>query len=60
MKGALLTVNIRSSVWLALDDLNLPYKIDLCVFDLLNSRSLEEHIERVGIELYRKTVLNYL
>lgn len=58
MKGALLTDNIRSSVWLALDDLNLPFKIDLSVFDLLHSESLEEHIERVGISFYLKQTIH--
>jgi predicted nucleotidyltransferase len=38
----------------ALDDLLLPYTIDLSIFDLLDHASLREHIERVGREFYRR------
>jgi len=37
-----------------LDELPLPYKYDLQPFDLIKSRALREHIERVGIPLYRR------
>jgi uncharacterized protein len=36
----------------ALDDLLLPYTIDLSVFELLNHGDLKAHIARVGIEFY--------
>ena len=38
----------------ALDDLLLPYMIDLSVFHLLNHPELEAHIQRVGQVLYKR------
>jgi uncharacterized protein len=37
-----------------IDELLLPYTVDLSVFSTLNHPELEAHIERVGKELYRK------
>ena len=39
----------------ALDELLLPYTIDLSVFALLNHPELEAHIERVGLVFYEKS-----
>lgn len=41
----------------ALDDLLLPYSIDLSVFALLNHPELEAHIQRVGLVFYEKGTL---
>ena len=38
----------------AIDELLLPYTVDLSVFDQLNNQSLREHIERVGQVLYAR------
>lgn len=35
-----------------LDELPLPYRFDVLVFDLISLQPLREHIERVGIRLY--------
>lgn len=35
-----------------LDDLNLPYQIDLSVFRELNNPELIDHIKRVGVSFY--------
>lgn len=35
----------------ALDDLLLPWKIDLAVWHMLDQATLREHIERVGVDL---------
>lgn len=37
-----------------IDDLLLPYTVDLSVFDQLNNADLREHIERVGQVLYAR------
>ncbi len=37
-----------------LDDLLLPYKIDLSLFHQLTQPELIEHIQRVGLVLYEK------
>lgn len=38
-----------------LDDLLLPYKIDLSVFHKIENTDLIEHINRAGIKFYEKT-----
>jgi predicted nucleotidyltransferase len=38
----------------ALDDLLLPYKIDLSIFANISNPNLLGHIERVGLVLYEK------
>ncbi len=38
----------------ALDDLLLPYKIDLSVKDHIENTELLDHIDRVGVSFYRK------
>ena len=38
-----------------IDELLLPYTVDLSVFDQLQSHELREHIERVGKVLYQRT-----
>lgn len=35
----------------AVDSLDLPWEIDLIVFDLLSDEAVKEHIQRVGISL---------
>ena len=37
-----------------LDDLLLPYQIDLSLFSQIEHEGLKEHIERVGVEFYRR------
>ncbi|MCD6347687.1 MAG: hypothetical protein J7L96_09735 [Bacteroidales bacterium] len=45
-----------SAVADALDDLLLPYMIDLSVFELLNHPEMKAHIQRVGQVLYRRNI----
>ena len=52
--GVPLSRDLRSTVACALDDLMLPYTIDLSVFDTLNHAELKEHIERVGVVFYER------
>jgi len=40
-----------------LDDLLLPYTIDLSLYAMLDHVELRAHIERVGRELYRRPPL---
>lgn len=35
-----------------IDDLLLPYKVDLSLFHTIDNKDLIEHIERIGINLY--------
>ena len=50
--GVALTAGLRSAIADALDDLLLPYTIDLSIFDQLDHAQLREHIERVGVVFY--------
>ena len=38
----------------ALDELMLPYKIDIIIYKNMTNQALIEHIERVGIVLYQR------
>jgi uncharacterized protein len=50
--SAMLSMDIAQQ----LDDLLLPYTIDLSVFELINHPDLRAHIARVGLELYATKV----
>ena len=52
--GEALSSDLRSTIASALDDLMLPYTIDLSVFNQLNHEELREHIERVGVVFYER------
>ena len=52
--GEAVTSDLCSEVASALDDLLLPYTIDLSVFEELNHAKLREHIERVGVLFYER------
>jgi predicted nucleotidyltransferase len=49
-----LTDEIMSRIYWALDDLLLPYKIDLSLFSGLKEPALLDHIRRAGIALYTR------
>ena len=49
-----LTDTVMSRIYWALDDLLLPYKIDLSLFAGLKHPALIDHIRRVGIVLYSR------
>lgn len=52
--GKQLTHRLSATVAAELDDLLLPYTIDLSIFDELNNARLSEHIERVGVVFYQR------
>lgn len=52
--GADLTLSVRHRIAVDLDDLLLPYMIDLSVFGEIGDPDLIEHIQRVGTILYSK------
>jgi uncharacterized protein len=37
-----------------LDDLMLPYRLDIALLHQINNRDLQEHITRVGVRLYER------
>lgn len=55
LKGDNITEEIRSKLFLDLDDLNTLYLIDLSIYHTLSSPSLKDHIDRIGKILYKKS-----
>jgi len=54
IKGQNLDFDDTLSLLRKIDDLNIPYKIDLINYDTINEPDLKDHIDRVGIELYSR------
>jgi uncharacterized protein len=52
--GKILTFDQLSAIALELDDLLLPYTIDLSIFEHLSHTELREHIERIGVVFYQR------
>lgn len=52
--GPDLNASILSRISSVLDDLLLPYKIDLSIFANISNSNLISHIERVGVVFYEK------
>ena len=55
--GEELDERVMSRLYWALDDLLLPYEMDLSNFTDLRHPALIEHIRRVGVVLYDKNVV---
>lgn len=49
-----LTLHILYDIMGRIDDLLLPYKIDVSIFNDINDSELIEHIRRVGVVFYSK------
>ncbi len=54
LHGTGLTPALCATIAEALDDLLLPYTIDLSVFAELRHPELEAHIQRVGVVFYQR------
>ena len=54
--GEGLTLSILYSLENDLDDLLLPYKIDLSIFQKIENPDLIAHIEQVGLDSFLKSV----
>ena len=52
LKGDNLTHRELAKIELELDDLSMPYKIDLSLFRQIDNPNLIEHIGRVGVVFY--------
>jgi predicted nucleotidyltransferase len=53
LKGKHLSLSILSEIINQLDDLLLPYKIDISIYDQINNPELLDHITRIGGNLYQ-------
>lgn len=57
--GDTLDLDLLHSIEIALDELLLPYTIDLSIFHKIENTDLIEHIKRVGIVIYdRDNIIN--
>lgn len=54
LKGEHLTLSLLFAIETVLDDLLLPYKIDLSIYHKIENPDLIEHINRVGLTFYLK------
>jgi len=52
LKGAALTLETLNKIENELEDLLLPYSIDISIYHQIDNAELLDHIERVGITLY--------
>lgn len=52
--GETIDLELLQKIENALDDLLLPYNIDLSIFDKIDNLDLIKHIERVGVLFYEK------
>ncbi len=52
--GTALDLTLQQVIEQELDDLLLPYKIDLSIYHDITNQDLKEHIKRVGKVLFRK------
>jgi predicted nucleotidyltransferase len=53
MYGDTLNHTVLLKILDELDDLLLPWSIDLSIFKQIDNVSLQEHVERVGVVFYR-------
>lgn len=54
IKGKNIDLILQSKIECDLDDLLLPYKFDISIYDRIANAELLDHIERVGKKLYEK------
>lgn len=54
LKGKDLDLHLLNQICLELDDLLLPYRIDLSLFSSIENPDLIDHINRVGKIFYKK------
>ena len=52
--GEALTHSVLSRIDTELDDLLLPYTIDLSIFHQIDNPAMVEQIQRIGIDFYEK------
>jgi predicted nucleotidyltransferase len=54
LRGADLTLNTLYKILDDLDELFLPYTLDLSIFNAISDPDVLEHIQRVGVTFYQK------
>ena len=59
LHGERLTYKALMKIAGEIDELPIPYTVDLSVFDLLNHAKLKDHIKRVGKTFYKKEKIKW-
>jgi predicted nucleotidyltransferase len=54
--GSNIDLNVLNRISLALDDLLLPYEIDISIYKHIDNEQLVQHIERVGKTFYARNL----
>ena len=54
LHGESLTPRLCATIAETLDELLLPYEMDISLFDSLDSQELRDHIARVGVVFYQR------
>lgn len=54
LKGHAIDLSTLQSLEIRLDELLLPYKIDMVIYNTISNDALKEHIDRVGMVFYTK------
>jgi predicted nucleotidyltransferase len=54
LKGFGLNLSVINKISMELDDLLLPYTIDLSIYQQIGNADLIDHIKRVGVLFYKK------
>ena len=52
--------NDIAKIAISADELLFPYKIDLIIYDRITVPELKNHIIRVGIELFKSSVVSWM
>lgn len=56
LKGDQLSLQTIINLQIELEQLMLPHKIDIVIFDRIHETALIEHINRCGIQIYKKDI----
>jgi len=57
LKGSALTRQLLGKIFTTIDDLLLPYFLDISIYDQLKDKNFVAEIDKTGVEIYRKTTL---
>ena len=56
LKGSTLTRQHLGQIFTEIDDLLLPYFLDISIYDKLTDKGFIEAIDKSGVEIYRKNL----
>mgnify|MGYP003611257795 CR=1 FL=1 len=51
--GEDIDLNLQNIIEFALDDLMVPYKFDVSIYNKITNPTFIDHINRVGVEIYK-------